>query len=90
MSDQLADALDCLRQEQFDAVLLNLSLPDSPALLDTFVEANAMCRGAPIVVLADEEDENLANCLLRRRRPGCSVEVGAGVWSAGAFHPLCG
>jgi len=63
--DQLADALDCLRRQQFDAVLLNLSLPDSPALLDTFVEAHAYARGAPIIVLADEEDENLANCLVR-------------------------
>jgi len=63
--DQLADALDCLRRERFDAVLLNLSLPDSPALLDTFLEANLCARGAPIIVLADEEDENLANRLLR-------------------------
>jgi len=63
--DQLADALDCLRQQQFDAVLLNLSLPDSPALWDTFVEAHACAQGAPIIVLADEEDENLANCLVR-------------------------
>jgi len=63
--DQLADALDCLRQDRFDVVLLNLSLPDSPALLDTFLEANACARGTPIVVLADEEDENLANRLLR-------------------------
>jgi GGDEF domain-containing protein len=45
--------------------LLNLSLPDSPALLDTFLEANALARGAPIVVLVDEDDENLANRLLR-------------------------
>lgn len=63
--EQLADALDCLRQEWFDVILLNLSLPDSPALLDTFLEANACAQGAPIVVLADEEDENLANRLLR-------------------------
>lgn len=63
--DQLADALDCLRQQQFDAVLLNLSLPDSPALWDTFVEAHACAEGAPIIILADEEDENLANCLIR-------------------------
>jgi PleD family two-component response regulator len=63
--DQLADALDCLRQDRFDVVLLNLSLPDSPALLNTFLEANACARGTPIVVLADEEDENLANRLLR-------------------------
>jgi DNA-binding NarL/FixJ family response regulator len=63
--EQLSDALDCLRQERFDAVLLNLSLPDSPALLDSFLEVNACADGTPIVVLADEEDENLANRLLR-------------------------
>jgi PleD family two-component response regulator len=63
--EQLADALDCLRQEWFDVILLNLSLPDSPVLLDSFLEANACAQGAPIVVLADEEDENLANRLLR-------------------------
>src|SRR5579863_8717127 len=63
--DQLCDALDCLRMQRFDVVLLNLSLPDSPALLDTFVEVNAWAQGAPILILADEEDENLANRLLR-------------------------
>jgi len=63
--EQLADALDCLRQEWFDVILLNLSLPDSRAVLDSFFEANAAARGAPIVILADEEDENLARRLLR-------------------------
>jgi len=28
--EQLADAIDCLRRDKFDVVLLNLSLPDSP------------------------------------------------------------
>jgi PleD family two-component response regulator len=63
--EQLADALDCLHRDCFDVVLLNLSLPDSPALLDSFLEANACSRGTPIVVLADQEDGNLANRLLR-------------------------
>jgi DNA-binding NarL/FixJ family response regulator len=63
--EQLGDAVDCLRRDCYDVVLLNLSLPDSPALLDSFLEANAYSRGAPIVVLADQEDENLANRLLR-------------------------
>ena len=63
--ERLAEALQCLRQEPFDLVLLNLNLPDSPALLDSFVEVNAEARGAPVVVLADEPDENLANRLLR-------------------------
>jgi DNA-binding response OmpR family regulator len=63
--DRLADALDCLRGQPFDAILLNLSLPDSPALLDSFLEVNGSAQGAPILVLADEPDENLANRLLR-------------------------
>lgn len=69
--DHLCDALDCLRADAFDAVLLNLSLPDSPALLDTFfdvrtgLEATAGAESAPIVVLADEPDDYLANRLLR-------------------------
>jgi PleD family two-component response regulator len=63
--ERLADALDCLRRQTFDIILLNLSLPDSPVLLDSFLETNAASKGAPIVVLLDEEDENLANWLLR-------------------------
>jgi len=63
--ERLSDALDCLRRQAFDIILLNLSLPDSPILLDSFLEMNAAARGAPIVVLADEPDDNLANWLLR-------------------------
>lgn len=63
--EQLADALACLRDDCFDIVLLNLSLPDSPILLDTFQQVNDCARGTPIIVLADEEDANLANLLLR-------------------------
>ena len=69
--DQLSDALDCLRRDSFDAILLNLSLPDSPALLDTFfdlragLDGSASAAGIPILILADEADENLANRLLR-------------------------
>lgn len=63
--EQLADALACLRDDWFDVVLLNLTLPDSPVLLDTFLQVKACVRAAPIVVLADEPDENLAHLLLR-------------------------
>jgi len=63
--EQLSDALDCLRRDWFDVILLNLSLSDSPALLDSFLETKTCANGAPIVVLADQDDENLANRLLR-------------------------
>ena len=63
--DCLSDARDCLRRERFEAILLNLSLPDSPALLDSFVEVAALARGTPILILADEPDESLATTLVR-------------------------
>jgi DNA-binding response OmpR family regulator len=61
----LADAIDYLRRDTFDIVLLNLSLPDSPTLLDSFLNIHANSHGVPVVVLADEADENLAHRLLR-------------------------
>ena len=63
--EQLADALKCLREDRFDVVLLNLTLPDSPALLDSFHEVNDCAGAAPIIILADEDDPNLAYLLLR-------------------------
>jgi CheY-like chemotaxis protein len=73
--DQLADALDCIGRENFDAVLLNLSMPDSPTLLDTFLDVraeleaargpNGESAGSPVIVLLDEADESLANRLIR-------------------------
>jgi DNA-binding NarL/FixJ family response regulator len=63
--DQLSDAAACLRNQAFDAVLLNLSLPDSPSLLDSFLNIRAAAGAAPILVLADVPDDYLANHLLR-------------------------
>lgn len=63
-SDHLADALDCLHRQCFDAVLLNLSLPDSSVTMETFLEINGCARGAPVIILADEEDESLAHRLI--------------------------
>jgi PleD family two-component response regulator len=63
--DRLADALECLRSDSFDAVLLNLSLPDSPTLLNSFFQVSACAGATPILILADEPDETLANRLLR-------------------------
>jgi DNA-binding response OmpR family regulator len=62
---QLGDAVGCLRRGIFDIVLLNLSLPDSPTLLASFLGIHSWARGVPIVVLADQADENLAHQLLR-------------------------
>jgi DNA-binding NarL/FixJ family response regulator len=63
--DQLSAALACLRDQTFDAILLNLSLPDSASLLDSFLNIRGATGAAPVLVLADEPDDNLANHLLR-------------------------
>jgi PAS domain S-box-containing protein len=56
---RLRQALNYLQSEGFNAVLLDLSLPDS-AGLDTFVTARKAAPGAPIVVLTGLLDEEVA------------------------------
>ena len=63
--DQLADALDCIRDQHFDAILLNLSLPDVPSPLDTLLEVQVCANGTPIIILADADDPPLAQRLIR-------------------------
>ena len=63
--DGLADALNCIRDEQFDAILLNLSLPDAPSPLDTLLDVQGCANGTPIIVLADADDPPLAQRLIR-------------------------
>jgi signal transduction histidine kinase len=58
-SDTLAKALVCLERANFDAVLLDLCLPDSQGL-ETFLQVSARVPSVPIVVLSGIEDESLA------------------------------
>jgi two-component system, cell cycle sensor histidine kinase and response regulator CckA len=55
----LRDALVCLAQEQFDIILLDLSLPDSHGLnsFNRVVRQNATI---PVVVLTGSDDESMA------------------------------
>jgi signal transduction histidine kinase len=53
-----ADALQCLRQKQFDLLLLDLSLPDITGR-ETFLRARAEAPRLPIVVLTGEANEAL-------------------------------
>jgi len=55
----LGDALKRLREEEFDAILLDLSLPDSHGQ-ETLAKAYAQAHDVPIVVLTAHADENLA------------------------------
>src|SRR5262245_31923583 len=57
--DRLAAALSRLGQEPFEAVLLDLDLPDSQGL-DTFLLASGQAPAVPVVVLTGRDDEALA------------------------------
>ena len=63
--DYLADAIHCLERARFDAVLLDLELPDSPVLLNTFGQVQLASPGTPVIGLMDNQDEGLAYRLLR-------------------------
>ncbi len=53
-----AEAVECLRQKQFEVLLLDLSLPDITGR-DTFLRARAEAPHLPIVVLTGEASEAL-------------------------------
>jgi signal transduction histidine kinase len=57
--EQMADAERCLAGDDFDAILLDLSLPDSRGV-DTVKRANAVAPRLPIVVMTGLDDEAAA------------------------------
>lgn len=61
----LAAALAALAERPFDALLLDLTLPDS-AGLDTFDRVNAAAPTVPVVVLSGTDDEDVALEAVRR------------------------
>ncbi len=58
-ASRLSDALTCLRENSFDIILLDLSLPDGSGL-DTVIQAHAAVPTIPIVVMSGLGDEDLA------------------------------
>jgi diguanylate cyclase (GGDEF)-like protein/PAS domain S-box-containing protein len=60
----LRAAMKAARETQFDAILLDLSLPDSQGL-DTLAQLYGATLGVPIVVLTGLDDEELAIAALR-------------------------
>ncbi len=57
-------ALECLREETFDVLLLDLGLPDTQGM-ETLVVTHKACGGLPIVVLTGLDDELLALEVMR-------------------------
>jgi signal transduction histidine kinase/DNA-binding NarL/FixJ family response regulator len=62
--ERLSQALECLRAEPFDVVLLDLSLPDSQGL-DNLATVRDAAPGVPILVLTGLDDEEVAVRALR-------------------------
>ncbi|WP_373529261.1 response regulator [Nostoc sp.] len=57
--ERLLEALKDLSREDFDVILLDLSLPDSQGL-ETFIIAHNQAKATPIIVLTGIDDETLA------------------------------
>jgi DNA-binding NarL/FixJ family response regulator len=64
-SERLADAADVLKRQEFDVLLLDLSLPDSTGI-DTIIRARALSPGTPIVVLSSADDEAIRTEAIRQ------------------------
>jgi two-component sensor histidine kinase/DNA-binding response OmpR family regulator len=65
--ERLGEALRCLGlgKERFDAILLDLSLPDEQGF-DTFVQTHTQAPQVPIIVLTGLDDEALAMKAVRK------------------------
>lgn len=62
--ETLEEAVLMLQAEHFDAILLDLSLPDSRGLA-TYFALRSAAVDLPVIVLADAEDESLAASVVR-------------------------
>ena len=58
-AQRLADGLQCLREQTFDIVLLDLGLPDSEGM-SAVREVRKVCPEVPLIVLSGLDDEEFA------------------------------
>ena len=63
--DRVQEAMECLREETYDVILLDLTLPDAHGP-DAFARVQSLAPEVPIVVLVSAEDEALAISLMRQ------------------------
>ncbi len=69
IADTLDSALDALDTRPVDVVLLDLSLPDSHGL-DTFYRVHAAAKGAPVVILTGNDDDEQGLAAVRAGAEG--------------------
>jgi diguanylate cyclase (GGDEF)-like protein/PAS domain S-box-containing protein len=58
-AQRLAEGLQCLREQSFDVVLLDLGLPDSEGI-SAVREVRKVCPEVPLIVLSGLDDEEVA------------------------------
>ncbi len=62
--NRLSKALNTLRNSSFDAILMNLTLPDSLGI-DTFIQVNSQAPDIPILVISEEDQRAMAFEIIR-------------------------
>lgn len=60
---KLGEAIDLLRSQNYDAILTDLSVPDSSGY-DTVSKLRSHCGSSPIIVLTSLEDEHVENAVI--------------------------
>jgi PAS domain S-box-containing protein len=76
--ETLGEALKCLREHEFDLILLDLNLPDSKEL-DTLDSVRKNAHNVPVVVITALSDEGLALEAMKRGAEGFLVKGQMGV-----------
>lgn len=65
LATRLSEAFACLVHQEFDIILLDLSLPDSKDMDDTFTSIRRAAPGIPIIVMTGLGDELLGLQMVR-------------------------
>ena len=81
-ADRLSASLACLAARRFDAILLDLNLPDSNGL-DTLARVQAQAPELPVVILTDLNAESLAMLAIQN---GAQDYVLKGPYDGGAVY----
>ncbi|HSL04609.1 MAG TPA: PAS domain S-box protein, partial [Nitrospiraceae bacterium] len=84
--DRLSAACSCLTAGPFDAIILDLNLPDSEGL-DTLVRVQVSAPGVPVVIMTGLDDERLA---MEGIRAGAQDYIVKGRYDGALLHrSLC-